>query len=56
MKLHEPTSSFWEAEAAHIVPYSALGKDDIWNGITLCRTHHWAFDAGWLSLLDDFSI
>lgn len=56
IKLHAPMSYCWEAEAAHIVPHSALGRDDVWNGITLCRTHHWAFDVGWLSLLDDFSI
>lgn len=56
MKLHAPNNSLWEAEAAHIVPHSSLGRDDIWNGITLCRTHHWAFDVGWLSLHDDFVI
>lgn len=56
MKLRAPIHNLWEAEAAHIVPHSALGKDDVWNGITLCRTHHWAFDVGWLSLHDDFII
>jgi len=56
MKPHAPNDSLWEAEAAHIVPHSSLGRDDIWNGITLCRTHHWAFDVGWLSLHDDFVI
>lgn len=56
MKLRAPNSALWEAEAAHIVPHSLFGKDDIWNGITLCRSHHWAFDVGWLSLNDDFKI
>lgn len=56
MKLRAPVHNLWEAEAAHIVPHSALGRDDVWNGITLCRTHHWAFDVGWLSLQDDFVI
>lgn len=56
MKLHAPNNSLWEAEAAHIVPYSSKGRDDIWNGLTLCRFHHWAFDVGWLSLHDDFTI
>lgn len=56
MKIHAPNTSLWEAEAAHIVPYSSKGRDDIWNGLTLCRFHHWAFDVGWLSLHDDFTI
>lgn len=56
MKLRAPIHNLWEAEAAHIVPHSALGRDDVWNGITLCRTHHWAFDVGWLSLQDNFVI
>lgn len=46
----------WEVEAAHIVPYSSNGKDDIWNGLALCRLHHWAFDVGWFSLKDNFEI
>lgn len=56
MKIHAPNALLWEAEAAHIVPHSSMGKDDIWNGLSLCRLHHWAFDVGWLSLLDDFTI
>ncbi len=56
LKLRAPIYNLWEAEAAHIVPHSALGRDDVWNGITLCRTHHWAFDVGWLSLQDNFII
>lgn len=35
-----------EAEAAHIVPVSEDGPDDVRNAIALCRTHHWAFDLG----------
>ncbi|MEX0781372.1 MAG: HNH endonuclease [Dehalococcoidia bacterium] len=38
---HEPPS---EPQAAHIVPVSMLGSDDIRNGLCLCRAHHWAFD------------
>jgi len=56
MKIHVPDSALWEAEAAHIVPHSSMGKDDIWNGLALCRSHHWAFDVGWLSLQDNFTI
>ena len=35
-----------ETEAAHIIPKAADGTDDPRNGIALCRSHHWAFDAG----------
>lgn len=35
-----------EAEAAHIVPVAEDGADDLRNALSLCRTHHWAFDLG----------
>ena len=47
LKIYSPKTYQWETEAAHIVPHSNNGKDDIWNGISLCRFHHWAFDVGW---------
>lgn len=56
MKICSPDYMQWEVEAAHIVPYYANGKDDIWNGIALCRLHHWAFDVGWFTLSDNFKI
>lgn len=56
MKINSPDSFSWEVEAAHIVPNSSKGKDDIWNGIALCRFHHWAFDVGWFTLFDDLRI
>ncbi len=56
MKIYSPDSLSWEVEAAHIVPHSSLGRDDIWNGLALCHLHHWAFDVGWLSLRDDYTI
>lgn len=56
LKLFSPNNVQWEVEAAHIVPHSSNGKDDIWNGIALCRLHHWAFDVGWFSLKDNFEI
>ncbi len=34
-----------EAEAAHIIPVDENGPDDVRNALSLCRTHHWAFDA-----------
>lgn len=56
MKINSPDSLLWEVEAAHIVPHSSMGKDDIWNGLALCHLHHWAFDVGWFTLQDDFKI
>lgn len=56
MKINSPDSLLWEVEAAHIVPHSAKGKDDIWNGLALCHLHHWGFDVGWFTLDNDFTI
>lgn len=56
MKINSPDSLLWEVEAAHIVPHSSNGKDDIWNGLALCHLHHWAFDVGWFTLQNDFTI
>lgn len=56
LKIISPEYKSWEVEAAHIVPHNKMGKDDVWNGIALCRLHHWAFDVGWFSLSDDFKV
>jgi hypothetical protein len=56
MKICSPNASLWEVEAAHIVPHSVNGKDDVLNGLALCRLHHWTFDVGWFTLEDDFRI
>ncbi len=56
MKICSPNSLLWEVEAAHIVPHSANGKDDVLNGLALCRLHHWAFDVGWFTLEDNLKI
>lgn len=56
LKIHSPNALLWEVEAAHIVPRSENGKDDILNGLALCRLHHWAFDVGWFTLEDNFRI
>ena len=56
IKISSPDSMSWEVEAAHIVPHCFKGKDDIWNGLALCRLHHWAFDVGWFTLENDFTI
>jgi len=56
LKINSPDTLSWEVEAAHIVPNRSLGRDDIWNGIALCHLHHWAFDVGWFTLLDDYMV
>lgn len=55
-KLPSPDALSWEVEAAHIVPNTMRGKDDVWNGLALCGIHHWAFDAGWLTLDEKFIV
>lgn len=56
MKIYSPDALSWEVEAAHIVPHSAKGKDDLLNGLSLCHLHHWAFDTGWFTLREDYVI
>jgi len=56
LKIKSPDSLTWEVEAAHIVPNCSMGRDDICNGVALCHLHHWAFDVGWFTLLDDYKI
>ncbi len=50
--MNSPTGIACEAQAAHIVPRSKLGADDARNGLALCATHHWAFDAGLIGIAD----
>ncbi|ELY41531.1 HNH endonuclease [Natronorubrum tibetense] len=45
-----------DIEAAHIYPKRDDGRDIVQNGLALCRLHHWAFDAGWLAVSDDYRI
>lgn len=45
-----------EVEAAHIYPKSMNGRDHVQNGLALCKLHHWAFDCGWISLSDDYTV
>ncbi len=39
-------SGLVEIDAAHVVPRSLMGADDVRNGLALCKRHHWAFDKG----------
>lgn len=56
LKLGAPNKLQWEVQAAHIVPHSHYGKDDVWNGLALCRLHHWAFDVGLFSFSENFKL
>lgn len=31
-------------DAAHIIPWSLVDLDEVYNGVALCKLHHWAFD------------
>ena len=43
-------------EAAHIVPFHVSQNDDVRNGISLCKLHHWSFDKGLISLSGSYQI
>ncbi len=43
-------------DAAHIVPYAAYNNDDVRNGLSLCKNHHWAFDRGLISVDENYHI
>ncbi len=43
-------------QAAHIIPFSVAQNDDVRNGISLCRSHHWAFDIGLISLNKTYKV
>jgi predicted restriction endonuclease len=47
--LHLPATSFNATpgvDAAHILPWSEYDLDETFNGLCLCKLHHWAFDEG----------
>ncbi|MDE0013090.1 MAG: HNH endonuclease [Candidatus Poribacteria bacterium] len=43
-------------DAAHIIPFSISYSDDIRNGISLCKLHHWVFDRGLISLNERYRV
>lgn len=43
-------------DGSHIMPFSQFYDDRIDNGLSLCKNHHWAFDRGWFSINDDFTL
>lgn len=46
-------SNIYEVQAAHVVPVSEGGTDDIRNGLALSHTFHWAFDWGLFGVRED---
>lgn len=44
-------------EAAHIIPANETeGKDETWNGLTMCPNHHRLFDANRLMIASDLVV
>ena len=43
-------------EAAHIIPFCISQNDDVRNGVSLCKLHHWAFDTGLISLSKTYRV
>lgn len=43
-------------EAAHIIPHKKSNNNDVRNGISLCRLHHWAFDRFLFSIDKSYKI
>lgn len=43
-------------EGAHIIPWSKSQNDDPRNGLALCKTHHWMFDAYLLTVQPNYHI
>ena len=43
-------------DAAHIIPLHISQSNDVRNGISLCKLHHWAFDKGLISLSKTYRI
>lgn len=44
---YPPTATLRSApgvDAAHILPWSQFDLDEVFNGLCLCKLHHWAFD------------
>ena len=43
-------------DAAHIIPFRISKNDDVRNGISLCKLHHWVFDRGLISLSETYQV
>jgi len=45
-----------DLQAAHIIPVTERGRDDVRNGLALCARHHWCFDSGFFTIKDDHTV
>ena len=43
-------------DAAHIIPFSESRNDNVTNGFSLCKNHHWIFDRGLISVDEDYRV
>jgi putative restriction endonuclease len=43
-------------DAAHILPFSQFYNDDVRNGLSLCKLHHWLFDHGLITVDTEYTI
>ncbi|MFH1706348.1 MAG: HNH endonuclease [Planctomycetota bacterium] len=43
-------------DAAHILPFHQFHNDDPRNGLALCKTHHWLFDRGGLTITPAYRV
>ena len=43
-------------DGAHIKPFAQFYDNNINNGISLCKNHHWAFDRGIFSIDDNYQV
>jgi len=55
LKVQRSLSQFI-VDGAHIKPFSEFYDNQVNNGISLCKNHHWAFDHGWFTVDDDYKI
>ena len=52
----EAPYQIYEIEAAHVVPVTQGGTDDVRNGLSMSRTLHWAFDRGLFGIKEDRTV
>jgi putative restriction endonuclease len=52
--IHSTTQSI--VDGAHIKPFAKFYDNQIDNGISLCKNHHWAFDQGLFTIDDNYKL
>jgi putative restriction endonuclease len=43
-------------DGAHIKPFAQFYDNQIGNGLSLCKNHHWGFDKGWFGIDQNYKI